>query len=381
MVAKEPRPAGLASIPMVDLRSSLDAAGIAISRYLHEMHESGQYILGPQTRAFEREFAEAMGGVDAVGVGTGTAAIELCLRDAGIAAMASSGAPCEVMVPGMTSLFTAIAAVTVGARVRVADVSPDTLLLTPETVDRAWTPNIRAVIAVHLYGQPCNLPAIAEICRERGAVLIQDACQAHGAFYRGLPLSHFSPYCAYSFYPTKNLGCLGDGGAIVTSDPEVAKRLRQWRDGGRLGDQLCRLPGINSRLDELQACYLRGLLPLLSAGNARRKQIATRYRQLLSGFGGIRLLTWDDDSVHHLLVARSPRRDALRASLGEHGVQTGIHYPVAIHEQPGLAPYVSWAEEPVHATAAAREVLSLPIGPHLTEEHAEQVAGLLGAWV
>jgi dTDP-3-amino-3,4,6-trideoxy-alpha-D-glucose transaminase len=365
---------------MVDLRKSLSVAEPEISRHLDEMHACGQYILGPQTREFEREFAAATGGVDAIGVGSGTAAIELCLRDAGIAATAESGAPCDVIVPGMTSMFTALAVVATGARIRVADVSPDTLLLTPESVERAWTPATRAVIAVHLYGQPCRLAELAALCQARGAVLIQDACQAHGATSQGFALTHYSPYCAYSFYPTKNLGCLGDGGAIVTPDPEVAERLRQWRDGGRRGDQICRLAGMNSRLDELQACYLRGLLPLLAGGNSHRRRLAARYRELLAPLPHLPAVGWDEDSVHHLLVVRSGRRDALRAYLGEFGVQTGVHYPVAIHQQPGLLPYASWAEKPAHAAAAAREVLSLPMGPHVTEEQVDQIAALLGAW-
>jgi dTDP-3-amino-3,4,6-trideoxy-alpha-D-glucose transaminase len=365
---------------MVDLRKSLSAAEQEISRHLDEMHACGQFILGPQTARFEREFAAAMGGVDGIGVGSGTAAIELCLRGAGIAAMAAGGAPCEVIVPGMTSMFTALAVVATGARIRVADVSPDTLLLTPESVDRAWTPATRAVIAVHLYGQPCRLAELAALCQERGAVLIQDACQAHGATSKGFALTHYSPYCAYSFYPTKNLGCLGDGGAIVTSDPAVAERLRQWRDGGRRGDQICRLAGMNSRLDEMQACYLRGLLPLLADGNSHRRLLASRYRELLAPLSHLPFVGWDEDSVHHLLVVRSGRRDELRGYLGECGVQTGVHYPVAIHQQPGLLPYASWAEEPAHSAAAAREVLSLPIGPHVTEEQVDQIAGVLGAW-
>lgn len=359
---------------MFDLSGALAEAADAIHSNLAEMHRNGQYILGPQTTAFETEFAREMGGSAAVGVGSGTVALELCLRDAGVGRDASGGSPDEVVIPSMTSLFTAQAVLATGARIRVADVSPRNLLLTAESVERALTPTTRAVVAVHLYGQPCDLPALAALCQQQGVVLIQDACQAHGAFVKGLPLTAYSPYCAYSFYPTKNLGCLGDGGAIVTSDPETAVRLRQLRDGGRQGDQLCRGPGVNSRLDEIQACYLRAFLPHLRNWNRRRREQAAMYAEALRHVNTLRLLEWDSDSVHHLCVARSSRRNELRACLAEQGVHTAIHYPVAIQDQPGLIPHASWAETPTHGAQAAQEILSLPLGPHLSLEQVDTVA-------
>ncbi|MDZ7639809.1 MAG: DegT/DnrJ/EryC1/StrS family aminotransferase [Bryobacterales bacterium] len=374
MVVQVPRQAGRLDIPMFDLRGALSTAGDAIAENLTEFHRRGQFILGPQTASFEAEFAQAMGGADAVGTGNGTAALELCLRDAGIGSWGASRRGDEVIVPSMTSLFTAQAVLSAGARLRVADVSPEDLLLTAEAVDRAWTPATRAVIAVHLYGQTCDLPALAALCKERDAVLVQDACQAHGAFHQGRPLSAFSPYCAYSFYPTKNLGCLGDGGAVVTSDREIAARLRQLRDGGRRGDQVCRGPGLNSRLDEMHACYLRAFLPHLETFNATRRKLASAYADRLRHLDSPRLLKTTSESVFHLCVARSDRRDELRTHLASRGVQTGIHYPVAIHEQPGLLPYASWREVPVHAAKAAKEILSLPIGPHLSLEQVDSVA-------
>ena len=358
---------------MFDLRGAIAEADSAIQQHLGDMHRLGQYILGPQVAAFESEFAEAMGGVDAVGVGTGTSAIELCLRDAGI-----GGPESDVVVPSMTSLFTAQAVLAVGARLRLADVGASDLLLSAESLDQAWTPSTKAVIAVHLYGQPCrDLAEIEALCDERGAVLIQDACQAHGAFHQSKPLSSYSPYCAYSFYPTKNLGALGDGGAVVTSNPLLAARLRSLRDGGRLGDQICRQPGVNSRLDEIQACYLRAFLPLLSGWNESRRALASRYRQGLEAAEGIRLLDSTPDSVHHLCVARCSRRDALRAFLMERGVHTGIHYPVPLHEQPGLLPYATWREIPSHAAAAAHEIVSLPVAPHVTKDIVDDIVSLI----
>ena len=378
MVAQTPLHVRPQHIPMFDLRGALAGAAEAIHQNLAEMHQKGQYILGPQTTAFEIEFALEVSGSSAVGVGSGTAALELCLRDAGIGRWGSGPPTDEVIIPSMTSLFTAQAVLATGARIRVADVSPENLLLSAESVERAFTPATRAVIAVHLYGQPCDLPALAALCKQRGVVLIQDACQAHGASVKGLPLTAYSPYCAYSFYPTKNLGCLGDGGAIVTSDPETASRLRQLRDGGRLGDQLCRGTGLNSRLDEIQACYLRAFLPHLKAWNQRRRELASIYADALRGVRSLRLLDWDSDSVHHLCVARSPRRDALRAFLADLEIQTAVHYPVAIQDQPGLIPHASWAETPVHGAQAAQEILSLPLGPHLSHEQVQFVAETIG---
>ena len=351
-----------ASIPMFDLGPALSSAQNAIEANLADFYREGRYILGPQTAAFEEEFARATGAGQAVGVGSGTSALELCLRDAGL-----TDKRCEVIVPAMTSMFTAHAVLAAGAGLRVADVCPETLQLTPESLARAASRETRAVIAVHLYGQPCDLAGIAHVCASRGWVLIQDACQAHGARFQGRPLTEFSPYCAYSFYPTKNLGALGDGGAVATSDPEIADRLRRMRDGGRCGDQICRGPGLNSRLDELQASYLRAFLPWLDAWNERRRRIAQHYRRGLQGLRGIRLPAWDQDSVHHLLVVRSTRRNQLREFLLARGIQTGVHYPVPIHEQPGLRVAAVWGREPLQAARAAREVVSLPIGPHMTD--------------
>jgi len=352
---------------MVDLRPALEGAHEQIEQYLAEMHERGHYILGPHTEAFERDFAEFHGASEAIGVGTGTAALELCLRAAGIR-------PGDhVIVPAMTSLFTAQAVLAVGGHLRIADVDPSNLLLTVETASQALTPQTRAIIAVHLYGQPCELDALAAFCDEHGIALIQDACQAHGAFYRGIPLTQFSAFCAYSFYPTKNLGALGDGGAVLTSSVDVASTVRLLRDGGRMGTQMSQSPALNSRLDEMQCCYLRAFLPHLASWNERRRELATLYKRELTGHPYLQLLSSTEDSVHHLVVARSPHREAIRTHLDALGIQTGIHYPVPIHEQPGFLPYASWAATPEVASRAAMEIFSLPAGPHVTEAMASRL--------
>ena len=323
------------------------------------MHRSGLYILGAQERAFEQEFAEFCGAAEAVGTGTGTAAIELCLRDAGIVTPEQ-----EVVVPVLTSLFSAQAVLAAGASLRFADVDDQTLLLSAP----AYSANTAAILPVHLYGNPCNLDELATC----GKLLIQDACQAHGARWRGKSLNMWSPYVAYSFYPTKNLFCLGDGGAIATSS-RSARRIRMLRDGGRKNDQLSRVAGINSRLDEMHACYLRAFLLKLREWNENRRTSAALYDELLSGCDAIRPVRRHQDSVCHLYVVRAQRRDELREHLKSLGIQTGIHYAVPLHKHPAFRRFRRGGEEFPIAERACGEILSLPLWPYLPESSVVQV--------
>lgn len=349
---------------MFDAKPVLERAAPEIARNLAAMHAAGSYVLGEQVERFEGELAAAFHAGHAVGVGSGTAAIELCLREAGVVRNDQ-----EVIVPSFTSLFTAQAVLAAGARVRVADVDPETLLLSPESLRAAWTPRTAAVVCVHLYGDVCRVDEIAALCEERGATLIQDACQAHGATYGGRPLTAFSAYTAYSFYPTKNLGGVGDGGAVVTDSARIARRIRLLRDGGRVKDQVARAPGINSRLDEIQACYLRAFLPHLSHWSGHRRKLANAYRR-----AGIRLTGATANSANHLYVMRSNRRDSLRQALAAEGIQTGIHYPVPLHRQPAFRGRANCGELPAVSERASEEVLSLPGGPHISETDAEYIA-------
>lgn len=353
---------------MFDIRPALKRAGNRIDKHLDEMHAARRFILGQQVQCFEEELATSFGGSFAIGSGSGTAALELSLREAGIVR-----AEQEVIVPALTSLFTGQAVLAVGARLRIADVDPDTLLLTPESLERAWTPATAAVVCVHLYGHACRLDEIADWCQRRRAVLIQDACQAHALRFKGRPLTAFSAHTAYSFYPTKNLGCLGDGGAVVTASRRVATRIRLLRDGGRNGDQIARAPATNSRLDELHACYLRGFLPDLNDWTEQRQRIASLYECNLLESRTVRLLRVDGEAVHHLFVIRTSERDGLLQHLRSHGIETGIHYPYPLHQQPAFRKRATWAHPLVHAERACREVLSLPIGPHVDESLAERV--------
>ncbi len=337
---------------MVDLRPMLRESEPAWRANLDRLFGSMHFILGSEVEAFERELAAEFGARYAVGVGSGTAAIELALRAAGLG---ESGA--RVAVPALTSPFTAQAVLAAGCRPQFADVNAETLLL--DCVPRG----ARAVIPVHLYGQPAAVPA-----RRAGTLVVQDACQAHGAPLR------FSAPAAYSFYPTKNLPCLGDGGAVLTDSRAFAARLRLLRDGGRGSGQVSRVRALNSRLDEIQACYLRAFLPRLAAWNAARARLAGLYDRLLADCETVQPLHRRFGSVCHLYVVRARRRERLRRHLATHGIATGIHYPVPLHMQPAFRQFGPTRGGLPIAERACREILSLPLWPHMTDAMANEVA-------
>ena len=296
-----------------------------------------------------------------MGVGSGTAAIELCLREAGIATREQ-----EVITSPLTAPFTGIAILAAGASVRFSDVDPDTLLLDPIQAEAHKTPRTAALVPVHLYGQPCALDRLSAL----GLPLIQDACQAHGATYKGRPFTDYSPYVGYSFYPTKNLGCLGDGGAIATSDAGIAKRLSMLRDGGRADEHVSVLPGSNSRLDEIQCCFLRAFLPHLREWNQLRSRISSLYDAAFQDFEPVRPVLRREPSVHHLYVVRARNRDGLREHLAARGVGTGIHYPVPLHLHPTFERCGAKRGDLPHAERACREIVSLPVWPQMEEAQA-----------
>ena len=349
-------------VPQVNLKPSIAASSAAWRVGLGRLMARGHYILGEEVRGFEEEFARAMGARLAVGVANGTQAIELALRDAGV-----SG---EVITSALTAPFTAVAIRAAGCRPRYADIDPATLQIDAADAERRVSKRTAALLPVHLYGQPCALDRFVKLARAEELVLIQDACQAHGARFRGKPLTDYSRYVAYSFYPTKNLPCLGDGGGLTTSSPAIAKRLRMIRDGGRRGGQISYIAGINSRLDELQCVFLRAFLPHLEDWNAQRARIAAIYDEELMGCPGIGMVRRTAESVHHLYVIRAERRDRLREFLAAQGVGTGVHYPVPLHKHPAFGERVSLP----HAEQAVREIVSLPLWPHMKENAARRVA-------
>lgn len=355
--------------PMTGLQAALAETEPVWQANLLAMHRRGHYVLGEQVARFEAEFAAAIGAAYSVGVGTGTAAIELCLRAAGITSCEQ-----EVLVPTLTSLFTAQAVLAAGATPRFVDVDPEHLLMDPEQIKQHGSSKTAAVIAVHLYGQPCAVEQISALCAQRDWVLIQDACQAHGARRNRQPLTSYSPFVAFSFYPTKNLGALGDGGAVATSEAGVRDKLRMLRDGGRVGDQVSRLPAINSRLDEIQACYLSAFLSRLDEWNACRGRLSALYDSLLQDCPGVSPVRHQPGSVHHLYVVRAEQRDSLRESLAQRGIATGVHYPVPLHLQPAFRSQVQPVGSLPVAEQACQQIISLPLWPHLPESAVEDVA-------
>ena len=352
-------------IPMFNIAPQLAATETAWKGNLDRLFQRMHFIGGEQLEAFEREFAEAMNAKFVVGVGSGTAAIELCLRAAGL-----GGSGREVIVPALTSLFTGQAILAAGCVPRFADVDPETLLLDVAEVERLLGRKTGAILPVHLYGHLCDLPRLTKLAREAGVALVQDACQAHGARYAGRPLTDFSPYVAYSFYPTKNLGALGDGGAVATGKSTVAGKVKLLRDGGRRNDQLSRIPAINSRLDEMQCCYLRAFLPRLCEWTERRGRLATLYDDILRDNATVRPVRRGEGSVDHLFVVRVGKRERVRERLSKRGVMTAVHYPIPLHRQPAFA----CKNRLPHAEKACREILSLPLWPYLEEKCVREVA-------
>jgi dTDP-3-amino-3,4,6-trideoxy-alpha-D-glucose transaminase len=353
---------------MVDLRPMLAETEPVWRAHLARLFAQMQFVLGEQVAAFESELAAAWGARFAVTVGSGTAAIELGLRAAGLG---ESGA--QVIVPALTSLFTAQAVLAAGCRPRFADVDPVHLLLEPASAEAQCGPRARAIVPVHLYGQPCDMGGFGEMARRRDLAIVQDACQANGARSADKPLTRFSPAVAYSFYPTKNLPCLGDGGAVLTDSVRVAAALRRLRDGGRNGDQVARVRAVNSRLDEMQACYLRAFLGRLEEWNTRRVRLARLYDEALADCRAVTPVPRRAGSVCHLYVVRARRRTQVREHLGRHGIVSGVHYPAPLNLQPAFRDGWKRGDFPV-AERACREVLSLPLWPHLAESAVAEVA-------
>jgi dTDP-4-amino-4,6-dideoxygalactose transaminase len=309
-----------------------------------------------------------------VGVANGTDALQLSLTALGI------GPGDEVVVPANTFVATAAAVVRAGATPRFADVSDDTLLMTPETLRAAITPRTRAVMIVHLYGQMPDMAGLLAEADNAGILVIEDAAQAHGAEWGGRRAGSFGAAACFSFYPGKNLGAFGDAGAVVTSRPEVADRVRALANHGRSHGSSHyehEVVGTNSRLDTLQAIALSGKLARLDAWTQRRIEVAARYRDQLSGTG-LKLVGIAPPArhVYHLFVVRLAERDRVRVELGRRGIQTGVHYPVPCHLQPPLQRFADGAL-PV-AEQAAQELLSLPLFPHMTDDQVDVVCEVLG---
>ena len=352
------------------LRGKIDAA---IERVLG----SGWFILGKEVAAFEAEFAEYLGCRHAIGVASGTDALRVALIASGI------GQGDEVITVANAGDPTPMAIWSVGAVPRLVDVDPASCTMSVKAAETAIGPRTRALLPVHLYGQPADLDALSHLASSMRIRLIEDACQAHGAEYGGRRVGTVGDFGCFSFYPTKNLGALGDGGMIVTNDDELAERARLVREYGWKPRNHALVRGINSRLDELQAATLRVKLPHLDEWNARRREIAERYRRCLlelATANATLALPYDAPNCHHvyhLYVVQTDRRDEIRSALAGRGVGTGIHYPNPTHLQPAFADFWEVTPRlPVTETLAQR-VLSLPMFPEMTDDEVDLVANQL----
>jgi dTDP-4-amino-4,6-dideoxygalactose transaminase len=351
----------MTTVPFLDLRSLHAELATDLDACWAELMTTNQFVGGSAVEAFEADWAAYCSRGHAVGVANGTDAIELSLRALDI------GPGDEVIVPANTFIATCEAVTAVGATPVFVDIDPETLLMTSETVAPAITATTAAIVVVHLFGHPVDMDDLGTLAADRGLTLIEDAAQAHGATWRGSRIGSFGTTAAFSFYPGKNLGAFGDGGAVVTDDDAIAERIRILGNHGRSLTSHTEhvVDGCNSRLDALQAAILRVKLRSLDSWNARRRQIIEQYRQQLPPRASLLPVAAAAEAVHHLAVVRVPNRDAVRAALTEAGVATGIHYPVPCHRQP---PFSRFARGPLPvAEQAAGEILSLPLFPHLTE--------------
>lgn len=360
------------AVPFLDLGAAYRELKPEIDAAVARVLESGWYILGPEVEAFEADWAAYCEARHAVGVANGLDALILALRALDI------GAGDEVIVPSNTYIATWLAVSAVGARPVPVEPDPATHTIDPALIPAAITPRTRAILPVHLYGCPADMDPILAIAAEHGLRVVEDGAQSHGARYKGRRIGSHGDVVCWSFYPGKNLGALGDGGAITTNDEAIARRIRTLGNYGSQKKYVNAEKGVNSRLDPLQAAILAVKLPHLDAWNDRRRAIALAYDDALGGTGLSlpRAPNWAEH-VWHLYVVRSPERDALQARLGEAGIGTLIHYPIPPHHQEAYQDLAPELPPAPLAETLANELLSLPIGPHLSsEQHAEVLAAL-----
>lgn len=356
-------------VPFLSLRPGED--DLAVRTAVQRVIDSGWFVLGPELEAFEHEFAAASGAAHAVGVGTGTDALALMLRGLGI------GPGDEVITAPLTAAYTGLAVMMAGARPVFADIDPERHTIDPGQVEAAITSRTAAIMPVHLYGQAADMPALAAIASRHGLALVEDAAQAHLCTSAGQPVGSFGHGAAFSFYPTKNLGALGDAGAVTTDDAALAARLRRLRNGGQTERYRHVEFGLNSRLDEMQAAVLRARLERLPDWTSRRRALAARYRDALTGAPVVVPPEFDGGHVYHLFVVRTPDRPAFQARLGAAGVETLVHYPIALPHQQAFS--LEHPKPCPHAERAADEVCSLPLYPSLSDEAVAYVAEVVNA--
>jgi dTDP-4-amino-4,6-dideoxygalactose transaminase len=359
-------------IPVVDLKAQYRSIQAEIDAAIRRVLESSQFILGDEVAAFERAFGPYCGASEAIAVNSGTSALHLALLAAGV------GAGDEVITVPFTFVATVSTICYANARPVFVDVDPEYYTMDPSHVEAAITPRTKAIVPVHLYGQPADMDPILDIARRHGLTVIEDAAQAHGAEYKGRRCGSMGEIACFSFYPGKNLGAYGEGGAIVTSNADLAHRMRLLRNWGEERRYEHTLKAFNYRMDGLQGAILGVKLQHLEEWTERRRSRARAYRAALAESGiGLPAERPDVRHVYHVFALRLPDRDAVRARLTEQGIQTGVHYPIPLHLQPAHRDLgYTRGDFPV-AEKVAREVLSVPIYPELTDDQVHTVAAAL----
>lgn len=339
-----------------------------IDAAVHRVLDSGWYILGNETRSFEAEFAEYHGVAHAVGVGSGTEAIHIALSACGI------GQGDEVITVSHTAVATIAAIEMTGAQPVLVDIDPERYCMNPALLEKAITAKTKAILPVHLYGQPVDLAPIINIARKYSLRVIEDCAQAHGALYSGRRVGTLGDIGCFSFYPTKNLSAFGDGGMVVTADPELARQMALIREYGWSDRYISSTRGINSRLDEMQSAVLRVKLRQLETTNMARMKLADQYNEKLKD-SGLVLPTCGNGATHvyHLYVVRTKRRDDFQAYLKSHGVGTLVHYPVPVHLQPAYLGRLPGCEYLPESERASKEILSLPMYPELSSQDQQKI--------
>jgi dTDP-4-amino-4,6-dideoxygalactose transaminase len=361
-------------IPFVDLKAQLKTIKPEIQAALASVLESGQFVLGEEVAKFEQEFAAYVSAEYAVALNSGTSALHLGLLALGI------GTGDEVITTPNTFVATVAAIGYTGARTVFVDVDPVTFNMDPDRLEKVITPRTKAILPVHLYGQPADMDPILAVAKKRGVAVLEDACQAHGAEYKGRRVGALGAVGAFSFYPGKNLGAYGEGGMAVTNDAELAKTMRMLRDWGQEKKYHHVLPGFNYRMEGFQGAILRVKLRHLEAWTEARRAHAKQYDRLLAQSAVVKApqaMSWARH-VYHVYAVRSASRDQLAAALQQQGVQTGIHYPIPVHMQRAYASLGYKAGDFPMAEQAANDVLSLPMFPELTEAQIDAVAAAIG---
>ncbi len=357
------------SVPYFDLSRMRRRLGAQVQERWRGVLETTAFVLGPEVRELEEGFARFAGAAGCVGVANGTDALVLALRALVV------GPGDEVIVPAFSFFATAEAVVLAGGTPVFADVDPETLNLDPDAAAARVSPRTVGLLAVHLYGRPFDPDALGAVCERHGLWLVEDAAQAHGASWKGRRAGSLGRLAAWSFYPTKNLGAFGDGGAVTGRDADLLERVRLLANHGQDHRYHHLLIGTNSRLDSLQAAVLNCRLPELTDDNARRREIACRYQGGLAGVGDLSFPADPPGAfcVYHQFAVRTARRSALAAHLAERGVGSSVHYPEAMHRQPAFADHPQAGEEMPASDAAAAELLCLPMFPELTDAEVDEV--------